>query len=274
MRGTSVPTNDDGSQAGLIGEGGVLPSADAQPTMAAAGDEAAEAADASDHEAWQIDRALLDAFRRGDRAALGHIYFLYVEKVATLLRSGFSIRDRGLFVPGVPAGDGESDLLQEVFVRAFAPAARLAYDGLRPYGPYLLRIARNLLVDRQRQHKRQPAAPGNIDPEEQASSVEQEVSRDEELHWARLSAVTNEYLQGLDSESRTFVRLRFEEELSQQEVALRMGASRRRVRTLEVRVQAGLRRHLKRHALDAEAPRPGRHAPLTSPDTAGRSPLR
>ncbi|MCE9674115.1 sigma-70 family RNA polymerase sigma factor [Myxococcus stipitatus] len=36
---------------------------------------------------------------------------------------------------------------QETFIRAFRPEARRAYDGLRPYMPYLLRIAHSTAVD-------------------------------------------------------------------------------------------------------------------------------
>jgi hypothetical protein len=53
----------------------------------------------------------------------------------------------------------------------------------------------------------------------------------------------------LPPECREFVRLRFEDELSQDQVAQSLACSRRRVRTLENRVQKGLRRHLKKRGL-------------------------
>ena len=46
------------------------------------------------------------------------------------------------------------DLVQEVFLRAFDERARLGYDGLRPYRPYLLRIAKNLRIDTARRDGR------------------------------------------------------------------------------------------------------------------------
>lgn len=205
-------------------------------------------------ENWHEDRTLLDAFRRGERAALSQIYYAYVDDVTTLLRGGFTLKEQGLHVPGVSGRDGECELVQEVFFRAFQASARAAYDGLRPYGAYLLRIARNLLIDRQRKQRRQPSQP--LDDETLDSDSPLSPTREEDLHWHRLSAATSEYLATLDDESRGLVRLRFEEELSQEEVASQLGISRRRVRTLEEHVQAGLRRFLKRRALWGEAVSP------------------
>jgi RNA polymerase sigma-70 factor, ECF subfamily len=197
----------------------------------------------------EADRALLDAFRRGERQALGRVYFHYVDDVAALVRHGFLIESRNLRVAGAPDADGERDLVQEVFVRAFAERARLSYDGIRPYRPYLLRIAKNLLIDQLR--RREPALV--LDEEAEALvPAEPAPNPPEDLHWRRLSEATSHYLAELSAEQRELVRLRFEEERSQIEAAEQMHVSRRRVRTLEARVQAGLRRHLKRLKLLAE----------------------
>lgn len=55
---------------------------------------------------------------------------------------------------GLPEGDLEV-LVQNTFVRAFSPSARAAYDGLRPFGSYLVTIARNLLIDEARARNRE-----------------------------------------------------------------------------------------------------------------------
>jgi DNA-directed RNA polymerase specialized sigma24 family protein len=52
--------------------------------------------------------------------------------------------------------DGERELVQDTFAKAFAAAARQAYDGVSPYRPYLLRITKNLMIDRYRAAQRTP----------------------------------------------------------------------------------------------------------------------
>jgi RNA polymerase sigma-70 factor (ECF subfamily) len=193
----------------------------------------------------EADRALLDAFRRGGREALGQVYFCYVDSVATLLRFGFMLDTHSLRVPGARDPDDERDLVQEVFVRAFAERARRSYDGVRPYRHYLLRIAKNLLIDRQRARGHEVALDaGALDGDE--PDPESEYEREPDVHWQRLAAATSDYVAGLSPELRELVRLRFEDGHSQADVAERMQLSRRRVRTLEHRAMTGLRRHLKR----------------------------
>ncbi len=193
----------------------------------------------------ETDRARLDAFRRGDRAALSHVYFHYVDAVARLVRFGFVLDAHGARIPGARDLDGERELVQEVFARAFAERARHSYDGIRPYRYYLLRIAKNLLIDRQRARGHEVAlAVAALDGDEpDPESVD---GSEHDVHWQRLSAATSDYVASLPPELRELVRLRFEDGCSQAEVAERMQVSRRRVRTLEQRAQSGLRRQLKR----------------------------
>jgi RNA polymerase sigma factor (sigma-70 family) len=171
---------------------------------------------------FENDRPLLDAFRRGQKAALSRVYFAYVDEVARV------VRDR--------------ELIQEVFVRAFSESARLAYDGLRPYRPYLLRIARNVLVDRLRARGREV----DVDTLELA---DEKPSADELLHTARMKEATAEHVARLSAEEKRFIRLRYEEGLSQEDVAKQMKATRRRMRTLEKRIEEGLVAHLRKRGL-------------------------
>jgi RNA polymerase sigma factor (sigma-70 family) len=198
---------------------------------------------------FENNRPLLDAFRRGDRSALTEVYQFYVERVAALVRFGFTIDGPpAVQVPGVFEPEIQCELVQEIFIRAFAEPARLAYDGLRSYRPYLMRIAKNLLIDRARQ--RIPASVSFDDADETIPEHAEFVSPEEALHWQALSAEAEAFVAGLDAEARDLVRLRFEEDCSQAEAAERMGVSRRRVRTLEARVQKGLLRHLKKKRPD------------------------
>jgi RNA polymerase sigma factor (sigma-70 family) len=200
------------------------------------------------------NRDLLDRFRRGDRAALTDVYYRYVDDVATLARRGFTIESSGhAYVRGLDA-DGEREVVQETFVKAFAEKARLAYDGISPYRPYLLRITKNLMIDRYRaaQHATVDIDDTGVGDIEHLLATNAELAAGgeaEDLHWKTLRTAAVEYVATLDDESRQLVALRFVEEQSQDETALRMKCSRRRVRTVEERVTAGLRKALQSRGL-------------------------
>jgi RNA polymerase sigma factor (sigma-70 family) len=185
------------------------------------------------------DRSLLDAFRRGTPQALKTVYWEYVRKVERLLSAGFEIRSRGLRVVGAGSQpDDLADLVQEVFVRAFSAKARLAYDPLRDYGPYLFAIARNALVDWARGKGREILLPL---PDVEAA-IEEVAVIDDLPPWANPATVqvVEAYLQGLPSDLREVHRLRYEEDLSQMQVAERLGVGRQTLRTLEGRLRSGL----------------------------------
>jgi RNA polymerase sigma factor (sigma-70 family) len=190
----------------------------------------------------ETDRDLLDRFRRGEREALAAVYYHYVDEVAALARRGFTIESSGhVYVRGV-SGDGEREIVQETFARAFTEKARLAYNGIDPYRPYLMRIAKNLLIDRFRAQAKQAVELDDDTPIELGGEPV-------DLDWDKRRAATVEYLATLDAEAREIVRLRFEEELSQDEVAERAGCSRRRVRTIEANAQKELRKWLSKRGL-------------------------
>jgi RNA polymerase sigma factor (sigma-70 family) len=194
---------------------------------------------------FEGNRPLLDAFRGGEREALRKVYVRYVTEVANFLRRGFTLAGPPpARVPGVADDARLGDGTQEVFVRAFGERARQSYDGLRPYRPFLLRIARNLRIDEVRASGRELLASGDDDFEPQADPSEAPPAPEEDVHWQGLSRLAREYIEGLDAEARRYVEARFVEELSQAEVAETMGITRRRVRTLEHDVQAGLKRFL------------------------------
>jgi RNA polymerase sigma-70 factor, ECF subfamily len=182
-------------------------------------------------------RALLMAFRAGESGALARVYWFFVDDVERWVRR-FGVRD----------SDAVAELVQETFVRAFTTHAREAYDGVRPYRPYLRRIVRNLLVDRARLGGR---AVQELD-DEALEADDPDPAPDDALAHHRIAAATREFIAGIDEESRTFVRLRFQDEHSQDDVARMMACSRRRVRTLETKIRDALWRHLQRAGLDGE----------------------
>ena len=202
------------------------------------------------------DREFLEAFRRGERWALEKVYHHYVYTLHDLIRFGSIGSAVGSTrVPGVSEIDAQQELIQEVFVRAFSDRARLAYDGLRPYRPYLLRIARNLLVDRLRRKKPQISlsaiqmaeADEEVVPKElRLAVVGDSPHPEDDLYWKELLAAARSYVAALDDEMREFVRLRFEENRPQRAVAETLGKTRRAVRSMEERVQRKLRKYLKK----------------------------
>src|SRR5262245_32688176 len=96
-------------------------------------------------EAWP--RALLDGFRRGDGEALTQVYRLHAAEVAGYLRHGFTFAagSEHFRFTGYTSAFELQDALHETFRRVFEPRARLGYDGVRPFGPYITMVARNLV---------------------------------------------------------------------------------------------------------------------------------
>lgn len=201
------------------------------------------------------NRELLDRFRRGDKSALAEVYERYVDDVATLARRGFTMESQGhVYVAGSDI-DGEHELVQETFVKAFDDKARTSFDGLRPYRPFLLRITKNLMIDRFRARRKEGAVEtgGGVDIDdllEANTDLAAAPDHEEDLHWKKLSTATATFLAALDAQTRDVVRLRFEDGRSQEAAAEELGCTRRKIRSLESRVQKQLLRHLKQLGLE------------------------
>jgi RNA polymerase sigma-70 factor (ECF subfamily) len=191
------------------------------------------------------DRSLLAAFRRGDKAALTTVYRLYVDDVVRTLRRGVVVQidgQRTRLGAGLP--DGEIEVLaQETFVRALAPAARQAYDGLRPYGAYIGTIARHLLIDRARARRGAQRVVPLEDAEAEASD-DSELLHAPDPTWPiaekELKEVMADVESGLDGPKRALFRLRYREGLTQRDAADRLGSSLITVRRLDAQLRASL----------------------------------
>src|SRR2546423_7901679 len=183
---------------------------------------------------------LLRRFRAGERAILGQVYDSYAERVGRLVRQGCHIQT----ARGGPSGalrlgaEDALDVVQEVFAKAFSPGARQAYDGVREFGPYLLMIARNVVIDEFR--RRGATVP--MPPEMFVILANGETSLDEHAPWEhaeKLRAVER-FIQSLPPDLARTHRYRYVEGLSQEGAALAMGISRQNLRTLERRLRQGL----------------------------------
>ncbi len=190
----------------------------------------------------------MDRFRVGDRAALTVVYKHYVNDIELLLRKW------GAAVPGGEfRGDfaRQQDILQEIFVKAFSQTAREAYDGIRPYRPYLITIARRVMIDHLRKTSREILLSFDADDEERifGKGEEREDSDYDQasnLHWQQCLAASKVYVEALDAVTRQFVELRFRQEMPQLMISETLGMTRWKVRALEKRIQRGLEKHLRR----------------------------
>jgi RNA polymerase sigma factor (sigma-70 family) len=200
-------------------------------------------------EIFANDHRLLRRFREGDRDALAQVYWAYVDRIEGLLRRRLSLAG------GVSSSDIE-DLMQEVFIRAFAPETRLGFDGLRPFAPYLFTIARNTMVDWWRRRGREVPTVLTLDdaPEEVVAAGDEAAGTFAD---PRTMVVVERFVRGLPPELRAVHEARFDKGLSQRDAAEALGMGRQTLRTLERRLTDQLREAL----ADEPAPAPAVEAP-------------
>ncbi|ATB35342.1 DNA-directed RNA polymerase sigma-70 factor [Cystobacter fuscus] len=178
------------------------------------------------------DTRTLQAFRDGDPETMGRVYRAHAEALARVLR-GMVWRTRGQG----GAWEVENTVL-ETFARAFEPRTRGAYDGVRPYGHFLVGIARNVLLE---QSRRREVAVG-LEPFEQVGEVPEE---DEGTARAWEDREVEELLARfkteLSAEERQLFELRFGEEgVAQEGAAERLGLTRIQVRRRELGLKTRL----------------------------------
>ncbi len=193
-------------------------------------------------------RGLLQGFRDGDSSSLLAVYRLHADKVATLLRRGFTFRSGQGYhrFAGYHAPFEFQDALHETFRRAFEPAAREAYDGIRPYGPYLRTIAQNVVLKEFRRREALfPTAEGPASSE--GGGVDDGDGSDPErsVHREQVRRLVRVFMEQLDTPDREFLELRFVEGLSQRDVAQRLGCGRQQVRSREQRLRKRMLRYLR-----------------------------
>lgn len=195
-----------------------------------------------DSDLFSCDPGFLARFRAGERDALDDVYRAHVRSVHRLV-AGILRRNTTSTPVGWPAvAHDVPDLVQEVFVRAFAAPTRRSFDGVRAYGPYLGHIARNTAVDYLRRRRRQVAADLG------AISVTEPRAREEVTQLAM--EIADLWVEALPARLRRVHRLLYVEGRSQRDAATRLGVGRQRVRTLDFRLRETLRFELARAGLD------------------------
>ena len=199
------------------------------------------------------NRTLLDAFRRGDREALAQVYDHYYPAVVELATRGFSFESGGgwyRFRGAMSAAD-LFDLVHDVFTAVFEERARLGYSGTSPYGAYLAQVTRNRIISRLRADQRTRVEGEGDGGGEGAPSAAP--SPEEELMLRQAQDTVKAFLAGQSETMRALARLRFGEDLSQEEAAAALGLTRKKVRRLEDELRRGLVRHLRGKGVPAGA---------------------
>ncbi len=200
----------------------------------------------------------LEAFRRGDRAALEAVYRHYVGEVERLLRGGFTFTSQGdtIRFRGLRAPFRLQEAIQESFIKAFRESARAAYDGSRPFGPYLMTIARNLIIDDYRRRKLEAElfvhlGDVGFDGEAEADTLgrlsgEADKPSPEAHAWRRqLAEALSAFIADLDDVDGRILREHLLGSQTQQGIADDLGISRNDVRKHIRLLRERLLRHLK-----------------------------
>lgn len=187
----------------------------------------------------------LRGYRQGDPKVLAEIYKEYALPLASRLSRRFSLQLGGS--PGLCAGIlgpfDLDDVVQETFIRVFGKSARERFDGSRPFLPYLVVIAKNLILDRARRDglwrtwlERHPAgAPEADDPTPEAVTLDREFVAEYQRFKGELT----------ERDGKVW-SMRFEQELGRNEVAAATGLTVMQLRRLEARMRSRLAKRLVR----------------------------
>jgi RNA polymerase sigma factor (sigma-70 family) len=194
--------------------------------------------------------ALLRGFREGETAAFDEVYRRHAREVTLQLRHGFAFSTAGRhhrFV-GYRSAFELHDALHETFARAFEPRARQGYDGLRPYGPYLRAIARNVVLRGFRAREVQfpevredgEASGGPVEIVDEGNETpEQEVGR------AQVRRVVQQFLKTLPAADRRLLEVRFIDGKSQRDTAEVLQLGRQQIRSRESKLRKQMLRFLR-----------------------------
>ncbi len=201
-------------------------------------------------------RTLLAGFRAGTPEALREVYRMHAREITTMLRHGFAFDSAagvGRFA-GLSSPFELQDALHETFARAFEPAARTAFDGIRPYGPYLRTIARNVVLRAgRRQRERVPLQDVADDGRAPVGAAEDAADPERAAQDGELVALVRAFLERVPAPDRALLQARFVDGLSQRDAAAQLGLGRQQLRTREARLREALLEHLRERGRDGLA---------------------
>jgi len=197
------------------------------------------------------NREMLHGFRQGERHALQVVYDAYANRVAAFLRGGFSFRSKGKLYAfkGVRCPSELQDLLQESFCRAFSPKSRQAYDGIHPYGAYLLTITRNLMIDNFRRNVKEVYEPidgdkdiGESGPPDIGGGAPR--NPETELLSSEMSELIRAFCRKLSAEEQKILRVYFLGEDGQRQAADELSLTRHQLRKKIARIRKRLQHEM------------------------------
>ena len=211
----------------------------------------------------------LAAFKRGDEGAMARVVREYQPMLQERLQRGFFTSAGGSRIRlRVHDVDERDDLIQDTFARAFRASARRSYSGESDYGAFLLRICRNLTIDRFRRTctERDMIAPDAFDRLDRMTPGETMdwsgghrafgKGPEAEAQRSQLSGHLREFLSSLPDEDLQLITLYSEGDMSQRQAADALGIERHQVRSMLGSVRSRLLKFMKRRhlidTLDAE----------------------
>lgn len=188
------------------------------------------------------DRALLDAFRRGEREAFTRIFHMYLDPVTQMLRAGIVVDVDGRRTRIAAASESELEsIVQETFAKVFAPAARQGFDGIRPFGHYIATIARHVAIDRARRRQSEARRITVVEDIERHAAPDAAQSNPEwRLEEGQMLAVVVRFRDALDDVDRRVFRARYEEGLPLRESARSLGMTLFEMRRRDTRIRLAL----------------------------------
>lgn len=168
---------------------------------------------------------LVDQASKGDAGAFGKLYDLYLDMVYRYV----------YYKIGVQATT--EDLTSQVFVKAWEAMPRYQWREI-PFSHWLMRLARNAVID----HYRTTKPRGELDE----TLVSQEPGPQAEYLKRERSREIEDAIRQLPEDQRTVIVLRFIEEMDYAEVAEITGKSQGALRVTQFRALAALRKLLER----------------------------
>lgn len=211
---------------------------------------------------------LVERFRVGDRETLAALYQEHVEAAEDLLRRGFSFKskDQAIRFRGFREPFELQEVLQDGFIRAFRKSSREAYDGAKPFRPYLITIFRNLVIDRYRKKQTEQSyfvTIGRLAAEDESPdqaierlSAGREVevgqpgfSPELEAMRTQISSVLQTFVAELDELDRRILTEHLMGSRTQTEMADELGISRNDLRKQVRLMREALLRHLKKEGV-------------------------
>jgi RNA polymerase sigma factor (sigma-70 family) len=196
--------------------------------------------------------AMLQAFRRGDRAALEAVYSEYSQQLFAMLKEGFAIEssEKRYLFEGYREPWHLETAAQEIFTRAFSPNARTAYDGLRPYKNYLFTIARNYVVDTFRKAKRSFVSLDDVPEEKQGEtddvSLEKRSGPEDFAISGEIQGLVRQFIASLDAFEKKVFDLRFVTGMSVETSAREAKVSEYRIKRTERKIKFRFYHYMKR----------------------------